>query len=265
MLSFSRSTYGIIGALRQPKADESWQKNKKRDTLTFRFLNTVQISKDNRLDRFLIPVLLAIGILYSGVQILAGDWVLAIVSGVSVVMLLALATVTPLQTIFLHRDFNRSHAFYIAMFWLYSLLWVGLLRNLYTRPVLWERKSALLHSPTLILCDYLPRLVDHLCALVAGVSLVHLQKYPHGKKFLLPSMNLLPLACSPSFLVENSRALSNPLSLPSVWMSAIRSVSLLSSSPTISSCNSCGFKAGMTASPAVVSGYDGRESSRLLR
>ncbi len=98
--------------------------------ITHQFLQVVRISDDTLFDRYFVPTLLAIGVLYSGLQFLNGDFLLSVVSGISVVMLTALAAFDPVQDFFLRRLFDRSHATYIALFWCYSLLWVRVYRQL---------------------------------------------------------------------------------------------------------------------------------------
>lgn len=98
--------------------------------ITHQFLQVVRIADDNRFDRYYVPTLLAIGILYSGLQFLNGDILLGIVSGISVAALTVLAAFDPIQHMVLQRSFDRSHATYVALFWCYSLLWVRVYRQL---------------------------------------------------------------------------------------------------------------------------------------
>src|SRR5262245_37335558 len=85
------------------------------------FLQAVGISSGgSRIDRFLVPVMLAIGGLYSAIQILGGDAILGAVSVLSVALLLALSGAKPVQRLILRRPFDRSHAFYVGMFWVCS-------------------------------------------------------------------------------------------------------------------------------------------------
>jgi hypothetical protein len=100
--------------------------------ITHQFLQVVRISDETRFDRYFVPTLLAIGVIYSGLQFLNGDFLLSFVSGISVAMLTALAALDPVQDLFLRRLFDRSHATYIALFWCYSLLWVRVYRQLAT-------------------------------------------------------------------------------------------------------------------------------------
>ena len=107
-----------------------------RQTATFRFLQRVQLSDESRIDRYLIPVLMATGIGYSGLLFLSGDIVLFAVSALIVALLISLSGIKPLQQILLNREMNTGHAFYIAVFWAYSQAWVVLLRQLQTLPQL---------------------------------------------------------------------------------------------------------------------------------
>jgi hypothetical protein len=104
--------------------------DEKRSTITHQFLQVVQISEDSRLDRILVPVLMGLGIIYAALQTLHGNWLPAIITAVCVVALVALAGYKPLQVRVLGRAFNRRHASYVALLWVYGLLWltmVGLL------------------------------------------------------------------------------------------------------------------------------------------
>lgn len=103
--------------------------------ITHQFLEVVKISSDNRFDRFFVPVLLGIGIAYTGLQLMTGDFGMAGVSAFSLLLLLLLATFKPLQLVVLRKRFDRRHATYIALFWVYSLLWVSIYRSLDTLPV----------------------------------------------------------------------------------------------------------------------------------
>lgn len=104
--------------------------------ITTQLLQRVQLSDKNRVDRFLVPILLGIGIAYSALQFLSGDIVLTVVSAASVAILLALSAFKPLQNTLLKRDFTTVHAFYIGVFWFYSIFWVVLLRQLEMLPSL---------------------------------------------------------------------------------------------------------------------------------
>lgn len=110
--------------------------NQNKDTITFRFLQRVQLSDESRLERYLIPILMATGVGYSGLLFLSGDIVLFLVSASILGLLIALSTIKPLQMILLKREMNPSHAFYLAIFWMYAQAWVTLLRQLQTLPQL---------------------------------------------------------------------------------------------------------------------------------
>lgn len=103
--------------------------------ITHRFLNVVKLADgDTRLDRFLIPVLMALGILHGGLQFLNGDISMMLVSGFSVLLLLLLAIVEPVQILILGREFDRYHAFYIVLLWGYGVLWIWVYRLLASTP-----------------------------------------------------------------------------------------------------------------------------------
>lgn len=105
-----------------------------RKRITHQFLRVVKISQETPFNRIFVPVLLAIGIVYSGIQLLQGDTLGALLPGFSVVLLLVLATNTALQRRLMGEAFGYRHALYIALFWGYTLLWITLLRMLDTAP-----------------------------------------------------------------------------------------------------------------------------------
>ena len=110
--------------------------NSHRETVTFRFLQRVSLSDESRFDRYLIPVLMAIGVGYSGLLFLSGDFVLFLVSALIVAFLIVLSAFKPLQQLLLKREMTTGHAFYLAVFWIYSQAWIVLLRQLQTLPQL---------------------------------------------------------------------------------------------------------------------------------
>jgi hypothetical protein len=105
-----------------------------RQTATFKFLQRVQLSDESRIDRYLIPVLMAIGIGYSGFLFLSGDVALFMVSALTVALLIALSGFKPLQNVLLRREMTAGHAVYLAIFWAYSQAWIILLKQLQTLP-----------------------------------------------------------------------------------------------------------------------------------
>jgi hypothetical protein len=105
-----------------------------RPRITHQFLQVVRLDNDSRFVRIVVPLMLAIGILYSGVQLLAGDWIASSVSAFSVALLLLLVAFKPAETLILRREFDRSHAFYIGLFWVLSLISIWLLRQLAMLP-----------------------------------------------------------------------------------------------------------------------------------
>lgn len=102
--------------------------------ITHMFLARVKLSDESRLERYLIPVLLGIGIGYSGLLFLAGDMVRFFVSMVVVALLLVLTVYKPLQDRILKQEMTTGHAFYLGIFWIYAQGWVELLRQVQTLP-----------------------------------------------------------------------------------------------------------------------------------
>jgi hypothetical protein len=110
--------------------------SKDKQNITHQFIEVVQISQETWIDRLIIPIFLAIGILYAAMQVLGGNWAGVILPGFSVVLLLTLATNTYLQRMLLGQVFNRKHAVYIALFWLYTLLWLTIFHLLEVTPAI---------------------------------------------------------------------------------------------------------------------------------
>jgi len=91
-------------------------------------------------DRLILPVLLGIGVAGAALQILQQDWLEFVLALVSVAAVFGLALTPQAQKRILGRQFNRRHALYVLMVWLYGSLWLNLLRLAITLPV--EGKSS---------------------------------------------------------------------------------------------------------------------------
>ena len=99
------------------------------------FFEVVKISDNNRFERVIVPILLAIGVGFSTFQLVVrGDFALSGISLFSTILLFVLAVFQPLSQKALWRPFNLRHATYIAIFWVYSLLWFPLFRRLSDLP-----------------------------------------------------------------------------------------------------------------------------------
>lgn len=98
-----------------------------RKHITHEFMQAVQIS-DSRFDQMLVPTLLVVGIGYVGWQVIRGDWAAAALLAAGVVLLLVLAAVRPVQQRVLATRFTRRHALYVVLFWVYSAVWINLVR-----------------------------------------------------------------------------------------------------------------------------------------
>ncbi|MAU09002.1 MAG: hypothetical protein CL607_04210 [Anaerolineaceae bacterium] len=100
--------------------------------ITQQFFTIVQISPNSWFDRALVPVLLMLGVLFMASRLLAGDWLATVFSAVPLAILVALAAFRPLQLRLLGRPFDRNHAVYLTLFWVYAQLWLWLVRLLNT-------------------------------------------------------------------------------------------------------------------------------------
>ena len=78
---------------------------------------------DTRFDRLLVPVLLMIQAVFTGIFLLLGNWRIASTSIIGAALLVLCAGVAPVQRVILRRKFTRSHTFYLTTFWVYSLIW----------------------------------------------------------------------------------------------------------------------------------------------
>ena len=90
--------------------------------------------------RVIVPALLLVGVFYAGWQVFVGDWLEFVLSALSVLLLLTLAVSTPVQRRILGQPFNRRHALYVALSWIYGAIWLALLRLLIVSP-LWGKES----------------------------------------------------------------------------------------------------------------------------
>ncbi len=97
--------------------------------ITHQFLEAVRIS-DSRFDRVLIPALMLIGVFYAGEQVLQRDWLRFGFFLPWLALMLALVIVKPLQRRVLRQRVSRRHALYFALLWVYSAVWIHLLRLL---------------------------------------------------------------------------------------------------------------------------------------
>jgi hypothetical protein len=101
--------------------------------ITHQFLQVVRAT-ETWADRIFVPALLGIAIVYAAMQALDGSWIHVIIPGFSIALLLALSTNHWLQFNILGQPFSRKHALYVALFWIYSLLWLELLLGLTATP-----------------------------------------------------------------------------------------------------------------------------------
>nr|PZN49766.1 MAG: hypothetical protein DIU68_19475 [Chloroflexota bacterium] len=100
-----------------------------RRRITHQFLQ-VTSGMDARFDRVYVPALMIVGIAYTGLQALQGDWLELIFFGAGVALFIALASNRRMQAWLLRRRFNRHHATHLALYWLSSAIWLHLLRML---------------------------------------------------------------------------------------------------------------------------------------
>ena len=99
--------------------------------ITHRFMEAVKVT-ESRLDRLIVPVLLFIGVVYAAYQIIQADWAELLIFSAGVALLFALALSKPLQRRLLRQSLNSRHITYIFLYWIYSALWLNLVRVLPT-------------------------------------------------------------------------------------------------------------------------------------
>lgn len=94
----------------------------------------LRLSDDSWFDRFFVRILVLIQIAYTIWRFLQADWLTGLVSLAGSVLLLTLAGFHPVQKLILRRQFTRSHAFYLMVFWAYCQLFIFFYRILSTAP-----------------------------------------------------------------------------------------------------------------------------------
>ncbi|MEP7293916.1 MAG: hypothetical protein ABI835_19160, partial [Chloroflexota bacterium] len=102
-----------------------------RKRITHQFMQAVNADP---LMRLIIPGLLLAGVFWTATQAYVGDWLETGLSIFGVLLLLILATFTPVQKRVLGQAFNRRHALYVALVWVYGVVWLALLRLLSRSP-----------------------------------------------------------------------------------------------------------------------------------
>ncbi|MDQ7034975.1 MAG: hypothetical protein Q9P01_09110, partial [Anaerolineae bacterium] len=109
-----------------PDASQDTQPSQaQKNVIRHRFFAWLAVAEGaTRFEQLLIPALLLLQVLYTGWQVLNGDFVATLVSGFGVVLMVVFAAVKPFQRMILRQSFTRSHAFYLMTFWIYSLLWL---------------------------------------------------------------------------------------------------------------------------------------------
>ncbi|MEO1163688.1 MAG: hypothetical protein AAFV98_07900 [Chloroflexota bacterium] len=84
----------------------------------------LKLESDTWFARLFVPFLVLIQLIYTSAQLVTGDFFLAVMSLVSVFLMILFAGFRPLQELILRRPFTRSHAFYIMVFWVTGQLFV---------------------------------------------------------------------------------------------------------------------------------------------
>ncbi|HVU14821.1 MAG TPA: hypothetical protein VHD90_26280, partial [Phototrophicaceae bacterium] len=102
-----------------------------RKRITHQFMQTVG---SDPLIRLIVPPLLLIGVFWTAVQVYAHDWLAAAFALIGVVLMVACASFESVQHVLLGQTFNRRHALYIALTWIYAFVWLAQLRLLIHAP-----------------------------------------------------------------------------------------------------------------------------------
>lgn len=103
-----------------------------RKRITHQFMQAVG---SDPLIRVIVPAMLLIGVFWTGWQVFVGDWLEAVLSALGVALLLTLAASERVQQRVLHQRFNRRHALYIALAWVYGVVWLIIARALISAPL----------------------------------------------------------------------------------------------------------------------------------
>jgi hypothetical protein len=157
-----------------------------RQRITQQFLQAVALSEGrSRFDRLLVPVLLGISMTYAGWQGLQGAWLKA---GAFVVLALALAVVASsdaVQQRLLGRLFNRRHAVYVVLIWIYTWAGLTLLQTIGGAPTA-GKDSVSFYQQLLGLIAVGVMLVRSLYALTrAGYTRIVIHKLPMWEQILI--------------------------------------------------------------------------------
>lgn len=86
------------------------------------------------LSRLIVPIFIGISLLFTAWFIWRGDVLIAGVSAVVIALFVLIATLKPAQRVLIRAEFGISHAFYLAVFWVYTLLTVSIVRVLLATP-----------------------------------------------------------------------------------------------------------------------------------
>jgi hypothetical protein len=106
---------------------------------------TQQFAAPGARSRILIFALLIIAAAYAGWRALLGDWLNVAASAVGTGVLVLLAGSPAAQMRILREPFNRRHAAYVVMLWVYLIAWVNVARALGSAPPL-GKNSALFYT-----------------------------------------------------------------------------------------------------------------------
>ncbi len=102
-----------------------------RKRITHQFMQAVGADP---LIRLIVPALLLAGVFWAGWQVFVGDWLEAALSVGGVALLVALAGFQGVQKRVLGQPFNRRHALYVALAWVFGVLWLITARLLVKAP-----------------------------------------------------------------------------------------------------------------------------------
>jgi hypothetical protein len=151
--------------------------------ITHQFLEAVQIA-DSRFDRLYIPMLMLLGIAYAGYQAIQGDWLELVLFAPGVVLMFALAIVRPLQRGLLRQRMNRRHATYVALYGLYSAVFINLARALsHTEPI--GKQSGVFYALAILAAAFTVMLLRALATLTPLGYRVFVTKIPLWEQALI--------------------------------------------------------------------------------
>lgn len=174
-----------------------------RQRITQQFLQAVTLSDGRtRFDRLLVPLLLGAGVAYAGWQGLIGSWLKAGAFVVFVLLLAVIASSDTLQQRLMGRLFNRRHALYVVLIWIYAWAWLTLIERISGAPTV-GKESVGFYQQLLGLAAVTVMIARSAYALTrAGYTRIVINKLPIWEQVLIALNEGIAVALLSPFLGE---------------------------------------------------------------